>query len=125
MICRTCGTDPCINSTFCANCRKADARRAAERRSGRFRVSAELIRAHRLLADDVTFERAYVEINDPHSRPTPQTTIEAVLYAVRRRSVPALKEANVLGLLKQCDPAARAQIDARITKLAEKGNDAA
>jgi hypothetical protein len=55
------------------------------------------------------------------SRPTPQSTIEAVLYCVRERGLAALKEPTNLERLSQCDGEARAQINQRIAKL-EKGS---
>lgn len=56
-------------------------------------------------------------LNDPRSRPTPQTTIEALMHSVRERGLAALKEPANLERLARCDKAALAQIDARIAKL--------
>jgi hypothetical protein len=56
-----------------------------------------------------------------HDRPTPQVTIEAVLYCVRERGLAVLKEPANLERLSRCDEAARAQINERIAKL-EKGS---
>ena len=50
-------------------------------------------------------------------RPTPQTTIEALMHSVRERGLAALKEPANLERLARCDKAALAQIDARIAKL--------
>lgn len=55
------------------------------------------------------------------NRPTPQVTIEAVLYCVRECGLAALKEPANLERLSRCDEAARAQINDRIAKL-EKGS---
>jgi len=60
---------------------------------------------------DATYDRIL------RSRPTPQSTIEAVLHCVRERGLAALKEPASLERLSQCDGAARAQINARITRL--------
>jgi len=49
--------------TFEETCRLADGKLAADRKAGRRVESAEILRARRLLADDVSFERAYAEIN--------------------------------------------------------------
>jgi hypothetical protein len=54
-------------------------------------------------------------------RPTPQTTLEAVMWAVRRRGLPALREPAYQQRLLNCDAAARAQINARIEKLLAAG----
>lgn len=53
----------------------------------------------------------------PSSRPTPQTTIEAVMYSVRQRGLAALHEPATIERLGRCDEAARQQINERIEKL--------
>jgi|SRR5262245_8696072 len=68
----------------------------------------------RLMADDVSLERAWHELRD--NRPTPQTTIEAICYAVRQRGLDTLKEPATVERLSRCDAAALAQIDERIAK---------
>jgi hypothetical protein len=50
-------------------------------------------------------------------RPTPQTTVESVIYSVRERGLKALKEPATHERLTRCDAAARAQINQRIEKL--------
>lgn len=50
-------------------------------------------------------------------RPTPQTTVDAVVHCVRTRGVAALKEPANIERLSRCDAAARAQINQRIAKL--------
>jgi hypothetical protein len=52
----------------------------------------------------------------PH-RPTPQVTIEAVMYSVRGRGLKALKEPATQERLRRCDASARAQINQRVEKL--------
>jgi hypothetical protein len=47
-------------------------------------------------------------------RPTPQTTIEAILYCVRVRGTKALHEPANIERLSRCDAAALDQIDSRI-----------
>jgi hypothetical protein len=54
------------------------------------------------------------------NRPTPQVTIEAVLYCVRERGLAALKEPANLERLSRCDGAARAQINEWIAKLEKR-----
>jgi len=51
------------------------------------------------------------------SRPTPQSVVEAVMWCVRERGIGALREPENIRRLKECDEAARAQIDARIERL--------
>jgi hypothetical protein len=71
----------------------------------------------RLLRDDVSFETAWSELNDPRCRPTPQVVIEAIWLCVRERGVVALEEQVNKRRLSSCDPAARAELKRRIEKL--------
>jgi hypothetical protein len=50
-------------------------------------------------------------------RPTPQATIEAIMFCVRERGISALKEPDNIARLRRCDGAARAQINNRIARL--------
>ena len=54
-------------------------------------------------------------------RPTPQTTIEALLHCVRDRGVSALKEPANIERLSRCDVEALSQIDARVAKFNRGG----
>jgi hypothetical protein len=101
----------------CRTPEEFDAWLAAERKAGRELESPETLRARRLLAEDVSFERACGEINDTRGRPTPKSTVEAVMSAVRERGVPALKEPATLERLLECDERARAEINDRIAAL--------
>jgi hypothetical protein len=115
--CRTCGSDPCVNPAFCRLCRRAAAELAAERKAGRQQESEEILRARRLLAQNVSLEQAWFEVNDLQARPTPQVTVEAILHCVRERGLAALREPANLERLARCDAAAKEQIDKRIGKL--------
>jgi hypothetical protein len=53
----------------------------------------------------------------PVRRPTPQTTIEAILYCIRERGLAALKEPANVERLSRCDRVAKAEIDRRIELL--------
>jgi hypothetical protein len=75
----------------------------------------DLARLRRL--NDAPLERAWAELNDPRNRPTPQVTIEAILYSVRERGLGALKEPETKERLESCDAAAQAEIERRIAKL--------
>jgi hypothetical protein len=79
-------------------------------------VSRRLPKNWHTLSLGVLWER----LNDPRRRPTPQVTIEAIMYAVRTRGLDALKEREVKKRLACCDPAAREQINARIERLLKK-----
>jgi hypothetical protein len=50
-------------------------------------------------------------------RRTPQTSIEAIMYAVRTRGVAALKEPTNIERLSRCDHAAKDEINQRIARL--------
>ena len=50
-------------------------------------------------------------------QPTPQTTIEAVMWCVRERGLKALKAPVNEERLRRCDAAAKAQINDRIERL--------
>ena len=53
---------------------------------------------------------------------TPQTTVEAIMVAVRKRGLAALEEAANVDRLVSCDQVARRQINERITRLFEQGS---
>jgi hypothetical protein len=53
---------------------------------------------------------------------TPQTTVEAIMVAVRERGLAALEEAPTVERLVRCDQVARRQINERITRLYEQGS---
>jgi hypothetical protein len=48
---------------------------------------------------------------------TPQTTVEAVIWAARERGLAALEEPANVERLVRCDQAARRQINERISRL--------
>ena len=56
----------------------------------------------------------------PASLPTPQMTVEAVMFCVRVHGLVALTEPDTLERLSRCDAAARSQINDRILKLIEQ-----
>jgi phage/plasmid primase-like uncharacterized protein len=54
--------------------------------------------------------------DDSRARPTPQTTIEAIMYCVKTQGVGALTEPANTERLLRCDAAAKAEINRRIAK---------
>jgi hypothetical protein len=78
------------------------------------------------LSDDVAwdeFDRRERERPAPppkSPRPTPPSTIDAILYAVRKRGLPALREAPTQERLARCDDAALQQLTGRIARILEK-----
>ena len=77
----------------------------------------DLIRLRRLMADDVSLERAWSELNYPRNRPTVKATIDAIMFAVCARGIAALKEPATAKRLEHCDEAAKAEIERRIANL--------
>jgi hypothetical protein len=50
-------------------------------------------------------------------RPTPETTIEAILYGVRQRGIGALTEPDNIERLSRCDERARSDVNRRIAAI--------
>jgi hypothetical protein len=67
--------------------------------------------------DEMSLGALWDCLNDPRRRPTPQTTIEAIIWSVHERGPRALQEPGNIERLRQCDDAAIAEINARIGKL--------
>src|SRR5262249_3302429 len=63
----------------------------------------------------MSLDALYWALNDPGA--TAQVTVEAIMYAVRERGIPALEEPDTIARLRQCDEDARLQIKQRIKKL--------
>jgi hypothetical protein len=95
------------DNTFDRLCREADRKAAAGKKN------PKLERLRELMADDVSFERAWHELRD--RRPTPEMTIEAVKQAVRDRGVAALSEPSTRDRLLKCDIDARKRFDLWLT----------
>jgi hypothetical protein len=85
--CATWGKTPCGNPTFCGACRDADRRKARGER------------------------------DRPRRRPTPQVTVETIMWAVRERGLAVLNEPANIERLSRCDADALAQIDTRLAEL--------
>ena len=109
-VCSICGCAPCGTPGFCQMCREVDRKAAAQRR-----------REHDLPQgwEDMSLGALWERLNNP--RRTSQSTIEAILVAVRSRGLGALKEPANLERLRRCDAKAQAEIDRRIDKLLELG----
>jgi hypothetical protein len=110
--CIICGADPCINASFCDQCRKADARLRAERRNR----PADSIPED---WDRTSIDTLWDALNYERQRPTPQSAIEAIMYCVRERGLGALKEPANIERLLRCDEPAKAQINTGIATLIE------
>jgi hypothetical protein len=67
---------------------------------------------------EMSLDALYQHFNK--TRPTPQTTIEAILHCVRERGLAALKEPANIERLARCDAAAKVQIDRYIKKLIDR-----
>ena len=86
-VCDVCGSEPCLTPGFCQTCRVADARVRQQRPT------------------------------ENPSRPTPRTTIEAIMFSVRERGPQALHEQGNVERLQHCDASARTEINKRIARL--------
>jgi hypothetical protein len=93
--CDVCAFSPCLTPGFRQACRVADARLQEKRQ--RTHTSAK------------------------PSRPTPRTTIEAIVWCVRAQ---ALREKENIERLLCCDSAARTEINERITRRLAKDSAA-
>jgi len=82
-----CLTAPCLTPGFCEACRVADAQQQQFSKS------------------------------ETRPRPTPRSTIEAIMWTVRERDSQALHEPPNIERLSRCDDAAISEIDGRIKKL--------
>ena len=71
--------------------------------------------------DRMPVDALWNALNDPARHPTPQSTIEAILYCVRTRGLAALKEPGNEERLSRCDEAAMKQIRERIERMRERG----
>jgi len=114
--CITCGADPCTNPGFCASCREADKRRI---RGEQPRYIDTWDNAGRLPSgwERMSISTLWSALNYGVWRPTPQSTIDAIVHSVRERGPAALLEPVNIARLRACDAAARAEIDQRIIKL--------
>jgi hypothetical protein len=83
-----------MDDTFERACRDAD-RKAASRPE-----DPRILRARRLLADDVSYERAYAEFM--RERPTPEATVDALVYSLRR-GIAELTKPDILRRLSELD----------------------
>jgi hypothetical protein len=59
-----------------------------------------ILRARRLLADDLSYERAYAEFM--RERPTPEATVDALIYSLRR-GIAELTKPDILRRLSELD----------------------
>jgi hypothetical protein len=85
-------------------------------RAGRLAVEIEpkrLARLRRLMADSVSLECAYYDIN--RSNATPAVTLDVIKLSVRDHGIKALDEPLNQERIRRCDPAARAQLDRWLT----------
>jgi hypothetical protein len=103
----TCGQAPCVNPSFCRTSRAADERLAQQRQQRNDLIPENW--------DEMSIDALSRHLNS--RRPTPQSTIEAILHCVRERGLKALKEPANIERLRHCDAAAITQIDACLVKI--------
>ena len=78
--------------------------------------SDRLGRLRRLLADNVSFERAYAELNSTPGRAA-ASTVEALMYSLRERGTAALEEPDTKRRLSQCSDAQVIEVGDRLQRL--------
>jgi hypothetical protein len=88
-------------------CREAD-RRAASRP-----IDAKTLRARRLLAGDISYDRAYGEII--RDRPAPEAKVEALVFSLRS-GVVALERADTLRRLSELSAEQLREVATRVQK---------
>jgi len=101
-------------STFEEACRHADAKRRREPEPERLR------QLRRLMADDVSLERAWFELNRRHDNEAPQVTIEALVYELRTHGLAALEPPNCRRRLADVSTAQLRDVIARLLRLRPK-----
>jgi hypothetical protein len=107
MTCPTCGAQPCINSSFCRTCRKADARHRRDPNAEQHR---------RLLDDSVSLQRAHAEIVAHHFKGrAADSTLEALAFQLRA-GVGVLKEPDVRRRLSELSDAQFLEVTARVRR---------
>jgi hypothetical protein len=80
----------------------ADYHRARGQRTLVVEIEPErLARLRRLMADDISLDRVWREINDPGPRPTTQSTVNALLYQLRMDGLAAFEHPNCRRRLAQ------------------------
>jgi hypothetical protein len=76
-----------------------------------------LAQLRRLMADNVSLDRAWHELNDVRNRPTPKATI---WWAICEHGMSALAEPRIADRIANFDEAARSELDRRIANIGVK-----
>jgi len=113
--CVTCGAAPCVNPSFCAACREADRCKACGERPRYIDGWGDRPTNIPHDWDALSIDQLWYLLN--RERPTPKTTIDAIMYSVRERGLAALKESANIERLQRCDDAAKSEINRRIARL--------
>ena len=101
-----------LSPNFAALCRAADEK---QRRQS---PDTSIERTRRLLADDVTLERAWAEIHRAHFRGrAAESTVEALMFALRERGIAAVQEPYVRFRLAQLSEAQLIEVGDRLQRL--------
>jgi hypothetical protein len=102
-----------VNPSFCRFCRRADTHRANEGQP----ESAHVVRLPRLVEDTMSLERAWTEVNQRRGNGVPQSTVEALIYELRRHGLIALQHSNCLRRLDDVSTAHLREVLSRLIKL--------
>jgi hypothetical protein len=79
-----------------------------------------LARLRRLIANDISLDRACAELNDPRGRPAPQATIDALVYELRTHGLTALEHPSCLRRLSAVSTVQLRDVIARLIRLRPK-----
>ena len=97
-------------NTFARLCREAD------KEQRRRPLDPRIVRARRLLADNVSLERAYGEIHTEHLRGrTAEATVDALVYQLRKGGA-ALSDLNARRQLAELSEQQMHEVSARLQK---------
>jgi hypothetical protein len=99
----------------CTPSRRPDAKRAVEQETTHQLESAEILRARRLLDENVSLQRAWSEIHDAPSRAA-ASTVEALMYSLRAGGA-ALDCPHARRRLAELSEAQLHEVSARLQKI--------
>jgi hypothetical protein len=102
--------DDDFDQSFAAACQRADDRQRGAP------ADPSITRARRLLADDVSLERAYAEINAIEGRAA-NSTVEALMFSLRSHGVQALDQTATRRRLPELSDEQVIEVGARLRKL--------
>jgi hypothetical protein len=111
--CDTCGATPCASVSFCKACRLADRKHQGVQSRDTDQFPANW--------DSMSAGALWEALNNPRRHRTPQSIVDAVMFAVKSRGVASLDEPANVAQLECCDANAKALLNKRIEALRQTG----